>query len=74
MALASTVESADTAPTQSSRDVFDYLKKQLDDQLAAYRTLKDKDLADLNKRIRSEDIPAISVTPTAGKLGGGASE
>jgi photosystem II stability/assembly factor-like uncharacterized protein len=74
MALAGTVESADAAPTQSSRDVFDYLNKQLDAQLAAYRALKDKDLADLNKKIRSEDIPAISVAPAAGKAAGDASE
>lgn len=74
MALASTVESADAAPTQSSRDVFDVLKKQLDDQLATYNSLKNKELADLNKRIRSEDIPAISVIPAAAKEGASASK
>jgi len=60
MALDSTVQSADTAPTQSSHEVFDLLSKQLDEQLAKYRQLKHKDLADFNKRIRSEDIPAIA--------------
>jgi photosystem II stability/assembly factor-like uncharacterized protein len=74
MALNGTVESADTAPTQASRDVFDVLKKQLDAQLATYHSLRDKDLADLNKKIRSEDIPAISVNPAAGKEGASASE
>jgi photosystem II stability/assembly factor-like uncharacterized protein len=63
LALTSTVESADTAPTQSSRDVFDTLNKQLDEQLATYRQLKDKDLADLNRQIRGANIPAIGVTP-----------
>jgi photosystem II stability/assembly factor-like uncharacterized protein len=65
LALTSTVESADTAPTQSSRDVFGTLSKQLDEQLATYRQLKDKDLADLNRQIRGANIPAIGVTPPA---------
>jgi photosystem II stability/assembly factor-like uncharacterized protein len=65
MALAGTVESADTAPTQSSRDVYTLLSKQLEEQMATYKSLKDKDLAELNKKIRSEDIPAISLMPAA---------
>lgn len=70
MALDSTVESADNAPTQSSHEVFDLLSKQLDEQLAKYRQLKDKDLADFNKRIRSEDVPAISVSSLAEERAG----
>ena len=65
LALTSTVDSADAAPTQSSRDVFDVLNKQLDEQLATYRQLKDKDLAELNRQIRNANIPAIGVTPPA---------
>ena len=71
MALNSTVESADNAPTQSSREVFDLLSKQIDAQLAKFRQLKNKDLADFNKRIRSEDVPAIFASAPAGKAAGG---
>ncbi|HVA71691.1 MAG TPA: hypothetical protein VNF02_01165 [Candidatus Limnocylindrales bacterium] len=74
MALDGTVESADTAPTQSSRVVFDLLSKQLDTQLATYRQLKDKDLADFNKKVRSEDVPAISVSSPSGDAGESASK
>jgi hypothetical protein len=71
MALDSTVQSADTAPTQSSHQVFDLLSKQLDEQMAKYRQLKDKDLADFNNRIRSEDIPAIAAPVPHGDASGG---
>jgi photosystem II stability/assembly factor-like uncharacterized protein len=62
LALVGTVDSADAAPTQSSREVFDLLNKKLDEQLATYRELKDKDLADLNHQIRNANIPVIGVT------------
>ena len=71
MALDGTVQSADTAPTQSSHEVFDLLSKQLDEQMAKYRQLKDKDLTDFNKRIRSEDIPAIAAPAPHGEASGG---
>ena len=66
-ALTSTVDSADAAPTQSARDVFDVLNKQLDQQLATYRQLKDKDLVELNRQIRNANVPAIGVTPAGGR-------
>jgi photosystem II stability/assembly factor-like uncharacterized protein len=71
MALDSTVQSADTAPTQSSHEVFDLLSKQLDEEISKYRQLKDKDLVDFNKRIRSEDIPAIAAPSPHGDASGG---
>ena len=71
MALDGTVQSADTAPMQSSHEVFDLLSKQLDEQMAKYRQLKDKDLTDFNKRIRSEDIPAIAAPAPHGEASGG---
>jgi hypothetical protein len=45
------------------------LNKQLDEQLATYRQLKDKDLAEFNRQIRSANIPAIGVTPPATSQG-----
>lgn len=65
LALTSTVDSADTAPTQSARDVFDVLNKQLDAQLETYRQLRDKDLVELNRQVRNANIPAIGVAPPA---------
>jgi len=65
LALTSTVDSADTAPMQSARDVFEVLNKQLDAQLETYRQLKEKDLAELNRQIRNANVPAIGVTPPA---------
>jgi len=65
LALTSTVDSADTAPTQSARDVFDLLNKQLDAQLDTYRQLKEKDLVELNHQIRNANVPAIGVVPPA---------
>ena len=65
LALTSTVDSADTAPTQSARDVFDVLNKQLDAQLETYRQLKDKDLVELNRQVRNANIPTIGVAPPA---------
>jgi photosystem II stability/assembly factor-like uncharacterized protein len=67
LALTSTVDSADAAPTQSAHDVFDVLNKQLDEQLATYRQLKEKDLADLNRQIRNANIPAIGATSPAAR-------
>lgn len=63
LALTSTVQSADAAPTASSREVFDVLNKQLDEQLATYQQLKEKDLAELNRQIRNANVPAIGVAP-----------
>lgn len=65
MALTSTVDSADAPPTAAAHQVFDVLNKQLDEQLAIFHQLKDKDLAELNRQIRNANIPAIGVTPPA---------
>jgi photosystem II stability/assembly factor-like uncharacterized protein len=59
-ALQQTVESADTAPTAASFTVFDELNKRLDAQLAIWKELQSKDLADLNALIQKSNIPAIA--------------
>jgi photosystem II stability/assembly factor-like uncharacterized protein len=59
LALKSTVESADSAPTAASLAVFDELSGRLEKQLAAWRDLQAKDLAQLNALIQKSNIPAI---------------
>jgi photosystem II stability/assembly factor-like uncharacterized protein len=59
-ALEETVESADTAPTAASFTVFDELNKRLDAQLAIWKDLQAKDLADLNALIQKNNIPTIA--------------
>ncbi len=63
VSLASTVESADSAPTAPSFERFTELSGQLDAQLARWRDIESKDLAALNDLIRKENIPAIMLPP-----------
>ncbi|MGH9776525.1 MAG: WD40/YVTN/BNR-like repeat-containing protein [Candidatus Acidiferrales bacterium] len=71
MALDSTVEDADAAPTQACYQVFDVLSKQLDEQLAKWRDARDKDLAALNQKIAAANIPAIAPAPAKHEPSGG---
>ena len=63
VALQGTVESADTAPTQQSYDVYVGLANRLNAQLVAWHDLQSKELAALNDLIRKNDIPAIAPAP-----------
>ena len=63
MALGSTIEGADTAPTQASYAVFDELNQRLDKELAAWKEFREKDLSALNSQIQKDSIPAISPAP-----------
>jgi photosystem II stability/assembly factor-like uncharacterized protein len=69
--LMSTVDSADSAPPQQTRAVFDYLKPKIEAQLAAWREIQEKDLAALNDLMKKDNIPVISVPPAGGGPGGG---
>ena len=60
VALQGTVDGADTAPTASCLTVFDELNARLETQLAAWRDIQSKDLADLNALIQKNNIPAIA--------------
>jgi photosystem II stability/assembly factor-like uncharacterized protein len=70
MALQSTVESADTAPTAQSYVVFDELNTRLEAQLAAWREIQSKDLIALNDLMKKNNVPAIA--PAAEKAKDGA--
>ena len=70
LALQSTVESADTAPTAQSSAVFDELNARLSAQLTAWHEIESKDLIALNALIQKSNIPAIA--PAAEKADAGA--
>ena len=62
IALESTVEQSDAAPTQATYDVFDYLDHELQHQFSQWNTIMTTDLPALNKLIHDSNIPFISPT------------
>jgi len=70
--LASVVESADTAPTQPSYELFDVLSAQVVAQLARWNEIVSKDVTALNDSMRKENIPLISIAPASGEKREGA--
>ena len=71
VALGGVVSSADSAPTQASYEVFDMLSKQLDEQLAKWKTVMSTDVAAYNDVVRKQDVPAIIPQKPAGSETGG---
>jgi len=61
--LAGVVSSADAAPPQQFYELFDVLSKQLDEQLAKWKSIVEKDLAAVNELIRKENVLGISPAP-----------
>jgi hypothetical protein len=55
------VESADSAPTQVSYEVFDMLSKQLDEQLDKWKQILSTDVPAYNDGVRKQNVPAIIV-------------
>lgn len=70
--LAGVVESADTAPTQPSYELFDVLSAQVAAQLARWNEIVSKDVPALNDSMRKENTPLIWVAPANGEKRGGA--
>jgi hypothetical protein len=60
-ALARVVDSADAAPTEQSYAVYDDLAAKVDAQLAALAEVLSRDLADFNRVVREQDVPAVVV-------------
>jgi hypothetical protein len=60
-ALGATVESADSAPTKQSYEVFESLRQRLDAQLAKWNALMNGDLAHFNAMVKNQNVPAIIV-------------
>ena len=67
MGLGSVVDSADAAPTQQAYELYDDLAGQLNPLVAAWKRLKDGDLASLNERIQKAHIPRISISTSTGR-------
>ncbi|HEV2351303.1 MAG TPA: glycosyl hydrolase, partial [Terriglobia bacterium] len=63
IALASVVESADTAPTQQSYELLEALDPQLDSQLSAWQGIEKKDVVALEELTRKKNIPVIFIAP-----------
>ncbi|MGA7786433.1 MAG: hypothetical protein WB997_17455, partial [Candidatus Acidiferrales bacterium] len=63
VALFSSVEGAEAAPTAQAYAVFEVLNKKLTEQLAKWDEIQKKDLADLNAKMRAANVPGISVPP-----------
>ncbi len=59
LALKSTVESADAAPTRQARETYRSLQQRIDLQLERLKRVKDSDIPSLNTLIRELNIPAI---------------
>ena len=59
VALGGVVESADSAPTQVSYEVFDMLSKQLDEQLAKWKQILATDVPAYNEVVKKQEVPAI---------------
>jgi len=59
VALGGVVESADSAPTQASYDVFEMLSKQLDEQLDKWKQILSTDVPTYNDGVRKQDVPAL---------------
>jgi len=65
MAIGGTVESAETAPTKQSYEVYEMLRGLLDVQLTKWKEIQSSDLADFNKLLRNDDVPNIMIAPAA---------
>lgn len=67
VALGGVVESADSAPTQVSYEVFDSLSKQLDEQLAKWKQILGTDVPAYNNLVQQQQVPAIILTGQSGE-------
>jgi len=68
VALSGVVESADSAPTKQSYEVFDMVSKDVDEQLTKWKAIVSTDVAAYNNLVKEKEVPAIILTqPEAGK-------
>ena len=67
-ALGGVVESADSAPTAQSYEVFDMLGKQVDEQLTKWKAIIATDVAGYNNLVKQQEVPMLLLAnPEAGK-------
>jgi photosystem II stability/assembly factor-like uncharacterized protein len=65
VALGGVVESADSAPTQASYEVFGMLSKQVDEQLAKWKQILNTDVPAYNEVVKKQEVPAIILAKPA---------
>jgi hypothetical protein len=58
-ALGGVVESADSAPTQQSYEVFEMLSKAIDEQVAKWKSIVATDVKGYNDLVKQQDVPAV---------------
>jgi photosystem II stability/assembly factor-like uncharacterized protein len=63
MALGSSVDSADFAPTQVSYAVFEELSQKISAVLAKWDALLEKDVPTLNDKAQKANVPTVSIAP-----------
>jgi photosystem II stability/assembly factor-like uncharacterized protein len=68
--LEGVVESADAVPTAQSYQVYDFLNKQLDEELAKWKDVQANELAALNNAMKQADVPGVSIPPARAAGGG----
>ena len=68
VALSGVVDSATSAPTKQSYEVFDMVGKAVDEQLAKWKTILSTDVAAYNNLVKQQEVPALILAqPEAGK-------
>ena len=68
VALGGVVDSASTAPTQQSYEVFDMLSQQLNEQMTKWKEIVATDVPAYNILVKKQEVPALKVTqPNAGQ-------
>ncbi|HLB93099.1 MAG TPA: hypothetical protein VJK27_12215 [Terriglobales bacterium] len=65
VALGGVVESADSAPTKQSYEVFDLLTKSVDEQLAKWNALLASEVAAYNGLVKRQEVPALILAQPA---------
>jgi hypothetical protein len=68
VALGGVVDSASTAPTEQSYEVFDMLSQQLNEQMTKWKEIVATDVPAYNNLVKQQEVPALKVTqPNAGQ-------
>jgi len=60
-ALGGVVGSAASAPTQQSYEVFDMLSRQVDEQLANWKTIVATEVKNYDELVRQQNVPALTL-------------
>ena len=67
-ALGGVVDSASTAPTQQSYEVFEMLSQQLNEQMTKWKEIVATDVPAYNNLVKQQEVPALKVMqPNAGQ-------